>query len=775
MVYLVGWLSNGDEVVGATFIIVDGVHRVRKNVSLTMIWRFIDFCRRQSLQIMNFDLDPDGNLKATSGSNNSYGVVNTITNRLMSKPSLTFLYAVLDDKTGDRIGFGVTDAYGVSLNIRLKKAISLSNKYKFTNVDVYTKQDGSLGIRSKVGDLPTVQLTEAKVVRAVNSKGQSESDVEIIQKENDAIIASRKNVTISSTGTPNCVPMIVVNSLVPDETIGNNLDYQAAVLIAKNNLAKVNLYFATLLETVRLVPTKTVPTLAASEDTIFYNTDFVVELSTAELTYVLIHELLHIAMSHSLRSRGRQHMLWNIATDLYINEYINNKFGLTRYGRVVSVSSGGRNSGYIKSYDQGVFLDNFRNGAGDAISLDLSVDTPEGIYMELVTENPDFNNMGGGSDDDSSQSDSQSPDGTSSSNSPTGQKQECDQTSGASGSSKSLDSSDKSGQSNNSDGSSDQSDGSGGDSGQYDNSDYSDGNSCGTGNSTLGNDANDVDNSEGYKSGDQPYKVKMKFRGQEIEVEMIPDILSNSGADGGHKAKEDTINAMQKMKTNEEIKKQQGKMIGGHSDSCCERHIDFALSMKYDWKSILYNFCKREAKKIYTLGSPNTDYMNMGITVASRRKVGTVRKIDNIKFCMDVSGSVSDGDIAVVCTKIKEILTRFDAKAEMIYWDTEVRNVGDFSSVKELLAIKPMGGGGTDVDCVFDYLCGVKDCNGHYEETKARDISAIMIFTDGAFSVGQDVIDKYQKNLGVKTIWVVNDGCSPFTPPFGMIATGLNS
>ena len=738
MVYLVGWISNGDSVVGATFVIVDGVQRVRKNVSLTLLGGFMDFCKGHGLQIMNFDLDTDGGLKSTSGSNNSYGVVNTTTNRLMSKPSLTFMYAILDEKTGDRVGFGVADAYGVSLNIRLRKAISLSNKYKFTNADVYTKQDGSLGIRSKSGDLPTVQLTEAKVVRAVNSNGQSESDVESIRKDNDAIIASRKNVTVSSTGMPTLPPMIVVHSLVPDETVGNNLDYQAAVIIARNNLAKVNLYFATLLETVRLVPTKEIPTLAASEDTIFYNTDFVIELSTAELTYVLIHELLHIAMSHSLRARGRQHMLWNIATDLYINEYINNKFGLTRYGGVVSVKNNGRNSGYIKSYDSGIFLDNFMDSGGKIIPLDLSVDTPESIYMELVSNNPDF--------------DSSSSNGTSQG----GQNR-----TGGNSSSNSLDSSD-------------QSDGSDDASGKYDNSDYSDGNSCRVSDSTLGNDVDGMDNSEGYKSGDTPYKVKVKFRGQEVEVEVVPDILSNSGADGIHKAKEDTVNAMQKMRTNEEIKKQQGKMIGGHVDGCCERHIDFALSMKYDWKSILYSFCKREAKKIYTLGSPNTDYMNMGITVASRKKVGTVRKIDNIKFCMDVSGSVSDDDIAVVCTKIKEILTRFDAKAEMIYWDTAVRNVGDFSSVQELLAIKPMGGGGTDVDCVFDYLSGMKDFNGHYEETKARDISAIMIFTDGAFSIHQDIIDKYQKNLGAKTIWVVNDGCSPFTPPFGMIATGLN-
>lgn len=738
MVYLVGWLSNGDSIVGATFVIVDGVHRVRKNVSLTMVWRFVDFCKRSNLQIMNFDLDADGNLKATSGGSNTYGLVNTITNRLMSKPSLTFMYAVVDEKTGDRIGFGVADAYGVSLNIRLRKAISLSNKYKFTNVDIYTKKDGTLGIRSKVGDLPTVQLTKAKVVRAVNSKGQSESEVDSIRQENDIINASRSNVTITSTGMATCTPRIVVNSLVPDETVGNNLDYQAAVLIAKNNLAKVNLYFATLLETVRIIPTREIPTLAASEDTIFYNTDFVVELSTAELTYVLIHELLHIAMTHSLRARGRQHLLWNIATDLYINEYINNKFGITRYGRVACINDGGKTGGYIKCYDDGVFLDSFKNGEGQPIPLDLSVDTPESIYMELVTENPDVSNGSSGGQQNNQQSEGDS----------------C-----SSGNSKS-------------DGSSEQSDGG---SGQCDDSDYSDGNSCGTGNSTLGNDANDVDNSEGYKSGDAPSKVRVKFRGQENEITITPDILSNNGSDDAHKAKADTVNAMQKMKTNEQIKKQEGKMVGKHLDSCCERHIDFALSMKYDWKSILHNFCKREAKRIYTLGSPNTDYMNMGITVASRKKVGTVRKIDNIKFCMDVSGSVNDDDIAVVCTKIKEILTRFDAKAEMIYWDTAVRNVGDFSSVKELLDIKPMGGGGTNVDCVFEYLSGETGCNGHFEETKARDISAIMIFTDGAFRISQDVIDKYQRNLGVKTIWVVNDGDPPFTPPFGMIATGLNS
>jgi predicted metal-dependent peptidase len=47
-----------------------------------------------------------------------------------------------------------------------------------------------------------------------------------------------------------------------------------------------------------------------------------VGLSEAESRFVMAHELLHVALRHSMRCRGRDPYLWNVACDFVINEWL---------------------------------------------------------------------------------------------------------------------------------------------------------------------------------------------------------------------------------------------------------------------------------------------------------------------------------------------------------------------------------------------------------------------------------------------------------------------
>lgn len=69
----------------------------------------------------------------------------------------------------------------------------------------------------------------------------------------------------------------------------------------------------------RRVETRRVPTMAVNGVHLFYNPDFVAELSDAELQFVIAHEVLHIALAHIPRKGGRVHSRWNVACDLAIN------------------------------------------------------------------------------------------------------------------------------------------------------------------------------------------------------------------------------------------------------------------------------------------------------------------------------------------------------------------------------------------------------------------------------------------------------------------------
>ena len=56
--------------------------------------------------------------------------------------------------------------------------------------------------------------------------------------------------------------------------------------------------------------------------TIYYNPNFLESLSVEQQTFVFTHEVCHIAFNHILRSEGKDHQIWNIATDAVINAFL---------------------------------------------------------------------------------------------------------------------------------------------------------------------------------------------------------------------------------------------------------------------------------------------------------------------------------------------------------------------------------------------------------------------------------------------------------------------
>ena len=112
-------------------------------------------------------------------------------------------------------------------------------------------------------------------------------------------------------------------------------------------------------------------------------------------------------------------------------------------------------------------------------------------------------------------------------------------------------------------------------------------------------------------------------------------------------------------------------------------------------------------------------------------------------------------------SQINQLLKTFHCKAELIYWDTRVRSVFEFDNVNELLKHKPMGGGGTDANCIFDYF----ETNRDYKLGHKKKPNIIIVFTDGYFG---DIDTKYKKYKN--TIWVIDGDYGRFKPPFGKVA-----
>ena len=87
-------------------------------------------------------------------------------------------------------------------------------------------------------------------------------------------------------------------------------------------------FFGSIVTNIGYKESKDIIAAATDGKTIYYNPDFLDELSISEQTFIFAHEVCHIAFNHILRSENKDHDLWNIATDAVINQFLK-RDGLT--------------------------------------------------------------------------------------------------------------------------------------------------------------------------------------------------------------------------------------------------------------------------------------------------------------------------------------------------------------------------------------------------------------------------------------------------------------
>lgn len=81
-------------------------------------------------------------------------------------------------------------------------------------------------------------------------------------------------------------------------------------------------FFGSVVANVGYKENKDIPTAGTDGETIYYNPEYLENLSVEEQTFVFAHEVCHIAFNHILRSEGKDPELWNIATDGVINQFL---------------------------------------------------------------------------------------------------------------------------------------------------------------------------------------------------------------------------------------------------------------------------------------------------------------------------------------------------------------------------------------------------------------------------------------------------------------------
>ena len=143
-----------------------------------------------------------------------------------------------------------------------------------------------------------------------------------------------------------------------------------------------------------------------------------------------------------------------------------------------------------------------------------------------------------------------------------------------------------------------------------------------------------------------------------------------------------------------------GKMGKGSRD------LDDLLTPQVDWREVLREFVQNTCagNDYATYARPNRRLMSQGIIMPS----GVSDQVGELVIAVDTSGSIGQAPLSVFLTEVKGICdTVKPDKVRLLYWGSSV--VGDESyemhELDDLIkSTKPMGGGGTNVECVTDYM-----------------------------------------------------------------------
>lgn len=154
----------------------------------------------------------------------------------------------------------------------------------------------------------------------------------------------------------------------------------------------------------------------------------------------------------------------------------------------------------------------------------------------------------------------------------------------------------------------------------------------------------------------------------------------------------------------------QGSILVGKMNGNVPREITDALASKVDWREALREFvtshCAGQDESTWRRPSRRWISQDVYMPTSISEQVG------RIVVAIDMSGSIGSNEIGQFLGEVKQICETVHPEGiDLIYWDTQVcaHEVYDGDAVNNILSsTKPRGGGGTDPQCIPDYITAKK-------------------------------------------------------------------
>lgn len=171
-----------------------------------------------------------------------------------------------------------------------------------------------------------------------------------------------------------------------------------------------------------------------------------------------------------------------------------------------------------------------------------------------------------------------------------------------------------------------------------------------------------------------------------------------------------------------------------------------------DWRTILNDFIQEEVVD-YSFTPPDSRFDESPFFLPDFNDKEDM--VEDILFMIDTSGSMSDKMITAAYSEVKGAIDQFDGRLKgwLGFFDAAIIEPKPFSSEEEFRVIRPVGGGGTNFQIIFEYV------QRHMEKTPA----SIIVLTDGYAPFPGEKL-----TMGVPVLWLLNN--EKVEPPWGKIA-----
>lgn len=186
--------------------------------------------------------------------------------------------------------------------------------------------------------------------------------------------------------------------------------------------------------------------------------------------------------------------------------------------------------------------------------------------------------------------------------------------------------------------------------------------------------------------------------------------------------------------------------IMGKMPAHLDRFVDKMMDATLPWQELLARFLHSVAKNDFNWSRPNKALMaNYGLYMPSLHSdaCGTVALV------VDTSGSIGDVELAEFGAELNGILDMVrPEKVHVIYCDSAVNSVEEFTPDQYPVKLRAQGGGGTDFEPAFNYV-----------NENIHDVQCLIYLTDmyGSFPSEPDY----------PTLWVTNS--QKDDAPFGQV------